>query len=195
MIPFVGFNDKINKYAFSAKEGDVSDVIDTEQGFFVMRLTSKNDTGFRQLDGTLKSQIEAELTREKQGAAVKAKLAALIKSSGGTLDGMLQNDKTLTKVTSDEIRWSDGFIAGYGIDRMLVEAISGMKLNTLSAPVKTSTGYAVAVVSGKQLPQGLDPQAEKVRVTPMLLQAKQEQLFAEYFAALRKSAKIEDFRQ
>jgi parvulin-like peptidyl-prolyl isomerase len=195
LIPLIGFNDKINQFAFKAKNGDISDVIETEQGFFVMRLTSTNDTGYRQLDAALNSQIKSELIREKQGAAVKARLAKLIKASNNTLDGIVQRDTTLSKITSDEIRWSDAYIAGYGYDRLLVESIAGMKLNTVSSPVQTSEGYAVVMVAAKRLPEGLDLESEKMRVRPQLLNAKQEQLFAEYFASIRKNAKIEDFRQ
>ena len=64
----------------------------------------------------------------------------------------------------------------------------------LSLPVKTSDGYALVVLGKKTLPAGLDLKVENAGVAPQLLRAKQEQLFAEYFASVRKSAKIEDLR-
>jgi len=60
--------------------------------------------------------------------------------------------------------------------------------------VKTSDGYALVMLSRKTLPAGLDLKAEKAGIAPQLLRAKQEQLFAEYFASVRKNAKIEDLR-
>jgi parvulin-like peptidyl-prolyl isomerase len=195
LIPQIGFNDKINQFAFGAKEGDVSGLIETEQGFYVMRLLSKNDTGYRQLDKDLKQMITAELVRGKKGDAVKSRLAALAGAQAPSLDAVISRDSRLTKITSDEIRWSDGYIAGYGYDPQLVEAMSGMKLNRVSGPVKTADGYALVVLTGKTVAEGVDQQAEKLRIFPQLLKAKQEQFFAEYFGAVRKNATIEDYRQ
>jgi len=97
-------------------------------------------------------------------------------------------------VSAENIQWSDGLIPGYGVDRPLVEAMSGMVVGKLSSPVKTTDGYALVLLTKRALPEGLDPKAEKITVTPQLLRAKQEQLFAEFFAAVRKNAKVEDLR-
>ncbi|NMW22509.1 MAG: peptidylprolyl isomerase [Chlorobiaceae bacterium] len=190
----IGYSEKVTAFAFKASEGELSEVLETEKGFFVMRLTGKNDTGYRLLDKELKARINAELVREKKGAALEKKLAAMVKGPGLTLEKLAAQNPGFHIVTADEIRWSDGFIPGYGVDRPLVEAMSGLDVAKLSNPVKTSDGYALVVVSKKTLPAGLDIKAEKAGVAPQLLRAKQEQLFAEYFASLRKNAKIEDLR-
>ena len=195
MIPSIGFSDQAVRFAFKAKEGDISDIIETEAGFIVMKLTARNDTGFRQLDAELQKRITAELVAEKKGAALKAKLASMARTPGASLDAIAAKDPSLKKVTSDEIRWRDGFIAGYGQDRQLVEAIAGMTPNRLSPPVQCAVGYALVQVTGKKVPEGVDPAAEKAKIMPQLMKVKQEQLFAEYFNAVRKNAKIEDFRQ
>ena len=78
----IGYSDKIAAFAFKAGEGDLSDVIETEKGFYVMRLTGKNDTGYRLLDQELKTRITAELVREKKGASLEKKLAAMAKGPG-----------------------------------------------------------------------------------------------------------------
>ncbi|NTW52409.1 MAG: peptidylprolyl isomerase [Chlorobiaceae bacterium] len=195
LVPVIGMNDKVTKFAFKSKEGDISDVLETEKGFAVMKILSKNDTGYRQPDTELNAMIKSELVREKQGAALKAKLAALSAASGGSLEAIVAKEPSLKIFTSNEIRWRDGFIAGAGADRQLVEAMAGMKLNKLSPPVQFAGGYALVMLTGRQLPQGVDVAAEKGRILPQFLKVKQEQLFSEYFGAVRKAAKIEDFRQ
>jgi peptidylprolyl isomerase/peptidyl-prolyl cis-trans isomerase D len=189
----IGYSDKIATYAFKAGEGDLSDVLETEKGFYVMRLTSKNDTGYRLLDQELKKMVTAELVREKKAASLEKKLAGMAKGTGVTLEKIALN-AGLQVVTSDSIRWSDGLIPGYGVDRSLVEAISGLVPAKLSAPVKTNDGYALVMLKGKTLPAGINLTAEKAAIAQQLLRAKQEQLFAEYFASLRKNSKIEDLR-
>jgi peptidyl-prolyl cis-trans isomerase D len=190
----IGFSEKVAAFAFKASEGDLSDVIETEKGFYVMRLTGKNDSGYRLLDQELKTRITAELVREKKGSSLEKKLAAMTKGPGVTLEHIAASNAGLKVVAADSIRWSDGVIPGYGVDRALVEAMSGLAPLKLSAPVKTNDGYALVVVAGKTLPAGLNSTAEKAVIAPQLLRAKQEQLFSEYFASLRKNAVIKDDR-
>ncbi|NTW47174.1 MAG: peptidylprolyl isomerase, partial [Chlorobaculum sp.] len=147
-----------------------------------------------QLDAQLTAMIKAELAREKQGAALKAKLAGLAKSSGGSLDAIVAKDPSLRKITSNEIRWRDGFIDGYGVDPRLVEAMAGMKLNAISQPVQSGGGYALVVLTGRQLQPGIDLAAEKRQVFPQLMKVKQEQFLSEYLQSYRRNSKIEDFR-
>ncbi|NTW68385.1 MAG: peptidylprolyl isomerase [Chlorobiaceae bacterium] len=190
----IGYSDKVTSFAFKASEGDISDLLETEKGFYVMRLTEKNDTGYRLLDQEMKTRITSELVREKKGVALEKKLAAMAKGAGMSIEKIAAANPGLSVVSAENIQWSDGLIPGYGVDRPLVEAMSGMAIGKLSAPVKTTDGYALVVLTKRTLPEGLNLEAEKVSVTPQLLRAKQEQLFAEYFAAVRKSAKVEDLR-
>ncbi|TLU85787.1 MAG: peptidylprolyl isomerase [Chlorobium sp.] len=193
LIDQIGYSDKIAAYAFKAKEGDLSDVIETAKGFYVIRLTGKNDTGYRLLDKDLKAAISSQLMREKKEDVLAQKLAAM-KGPGMTLEKIAATNPALRMVTADSIRWRDGFIPGYGVDPALVEGMSGLVPGKLSSPVKTSEGYALVQLRGKFLPAGLNIAGEKSRLAPQLLRAKHEQLFSEYFASLRKNAKIEDLR-
>jgi parvulin-like peptidyl-prolyl isomerase len=194
LLAVPGMGEAITGFAFKAKDGDISDVLDAEKGFVVTKLLTQNDSGYHALDAQLKAMIQAELVREKQGVALKSKLVALSKSSGGSLDAIAATDKSLRKVTSNEIRWRDGFIDGYGVDARLVEAMAGMKLNTLSQPVQTSGGYALVALTSRQLAPGIDLAAEKQKVLPQLMKVKQEQFLSEYLNAYRRNSKIEDFR-
>ncbi|ACF12223.1 PpiC-type peptidyl-prolyl cis-trans isomerase [Chlorobaculum parvum NCIB 8327] len=194
LVSKLGMDEDVASFAFSSKDGAISQVIKNDNGFVVMKLLTKNDTGYRLLDDELKEMIKAELVREKQGTALKAKLAELSKSSGGSLDAIVQSNPGLRKITSGIISWRDGNIDGYGSDRRLVEAMAGMELNKLSAPVQTSNGFALVKLDGRQLPYGLDLEVEKKRILPQLMKIKQEQLFNEYFEAARRTAKIEDNR-
>ena len=69
--------------------------------------------------------------------------------------------------------------------------MSGLAPGKLSNPLKTTDGYAVALVTKKTLPAGLDVKAEKIAVAPQLFQAKQQQMIGEYLHSLRK---VEDSR-
>ncbi len=185
-IPQIGYREAVTTFAFKAKEGDLSDVLETEKGFYVMRLTGKNDTGYRLLDKELKARITAELVRKKKEALLEKKLAAMAAVPGVTLEKIAASHAGVKVVVADSIRWSNGAIPGYGVDRSLVEGMSALVPGKLSAPLKTSDGAALVLLSSKTVPAGLNRKAEKSAIAPQLLRAKQEQLFAEYIASLRK---------
>lgn len=193
-IEGIGYSDPVATFAFKAREGQLSDVIETERGFYVLRLTGRNDSGYRALDDELRTLIATELRREKKGEALKQRLADLAAQPGATLEKIAATDPALRMVKADNIRWRDGFIPGYGTDRVLVEALSGMEPEKLSRPVQTMNGYALAVLSGTSLPEGLDVKTEAAGIAPQFRQLKEERLFQEYFESIRKNAKIEDLR-
>ena len=193
----IGYSDKFSAFAFKAGEGDISDVLENERGFYVMRLTRKNDTGYRLLDQELKAQITTELVREKKGAFLEKKLASMAKGTGVTLEKIASSHPGLKVVVADSIRWNDGFIPGYGIDQPLVEAISGLAPARISSPVKTNDGYALVQVSRKILPAGFNLQSEKAKAAPQLLRAAQQQqqrFIGEYIDAVSKRSNIVDSR-
>ncbi|NTW57468.1 MAG: peptidylprolyl isomerase, partial [Chlorobiaceae bacterium] len=193
-LPGIGYSDKVASFAFKSNEGDLSDVIETEKGFYVMRLTGKNDSGYHQLDAMLKGKITAVLLAEKKGVALEKKLSSLAKAPGATLDRIVASNPSFRIVTAADIRWSDAAIPGFGSDRQLVEAISGLDVGKLSSPVKISGGYALVVLNGKTYPAGIDLKAEAAKIAPQLLKVKQQQNIQEYFETEKKKAKIEDFR-
>ena len=193
-LPGIGYSDKVASFAFKSNEGDLSDVIETEKGFYIIRLTGKNDSGYHQLDALLKGKITAELLAEKKGAALEKKLASLAKVPGTTLDKIAASNPSFRIVKAADIRWNDAAIPGFGSDRQLVEAISGLDVGKLSSPVKISGGYALVVLNGKTYPAGIDLKAEAAKIAPQLLKVKQQQNIQEYFETEKKKAKIEDFR-
>ncbi|NTW10859.1 MAG: peptidylprolyl isomerase, partial [Chlorobiaceae bacterium] len=132
-IPGIGYSEKIASFAFKAKEGDLSDAIETEKGFYIMRLTGRNDSGYHQLDNELKRMIAAKLLQEKKGAALEKKLASMAKAPGATLEKIAASNPPFRVVTANEIRWSDGAINGFGMDRELVEAMSGLDTGKISS--------------------------------------------------------------
>jgi peptidyl-prolyl cis-trans isomerase D len=193
-LPGIGYSEKIASFAFKSNEGDLSDVIETEKGFYIMRLTGRNDSGYHQLDKVLKEKITAELLQEKKGAALEKKLAAMAKAPGATLETIAASNPTFKIFTAGDIRWSDGAIPGLGTDRQFVEEISGLDTGKLSSPVKINGGYALVVLTGKTYPAGIDLKAEAAKIAPQLLKMKQQQNMEEYFETVRKNSKIEDFR-
>lgn len=194
-IPSLGSNNVLTRFAFSASEGDVSDVVDMENGFLVARVDEKNDSGYRGLDGTLQDSIRAVLLRKKKGEALDRKLDALLAEKNGDLGTIASALGGVRVVSFDTLRYRDTDIPGYGRDVRLMEALTGMKPGDVSKPVPVENGRVLVVLRDKSYPGSPDLDAARDRIRPVLEKAKKERFIQDYFRAERNAAKIEDLRR
>ena len=194
IIPEIGYNSLIMKFAFTSAGGSISDVIRTDSGFLVMRVAGKNDSGYRELDPELQDAIRSELLARKKGRALDARLSALLKQNEGDLEAVAAAIGGVQVISAENIRFRDGSIPGYGSDIRLIEAIVGMDSGTVSKPVPVQNGRALIVLRDKTYPDNPDLEWEKARLRSMVERVKAEKFLQDYFAAERRNAAIEDMR-
>lgn len=190
MVPGIGFNNQVTQFAFNARKGAVSDIIDTENGFVIMTVTDRNDSGYSRLQGDLQSQIEDLLRQQKKGEALEATLAEAYAASGNDLAAAAKTLEGATLSSKADIRFS----RQQSIDPYIMEAIAALQPGQVSSPVETADGRAIIALQGKTYPGNPDLEAERQRLRPQLQQAKTRQLIDEYFQAERATATIEDNR-
>ncbi len=193
IIPEIGYNNLVAKFAFTSSKGSVSNVIQTDAGFLVLRVAGKNDSGYRELDEALQSAIRSELLTMKKGTVLDEKLSVLLKEKNGNLDAVAESLGDVSVVNAENIRFKEQTIPGYGSDIRLMEAIIGMDPGTVSQPVPVSGGRALIVLHKKSY-EGGDPESRKEILRAMLEQAKEERFVQDYFIAERRAATIEDMR-
>ncbi|MCG8341564.1 MAG: peptidylprolyl isomerase [Chlorobiales bacterium] len=193
IIPEIGYNNLVAKFAFTSSKGSVSNVIQTDAGFLVLRVAGKNDSGYRELDEALQSAIRSELLTKKKGTVLDEKLSVLLKEKNGNLDAVAESLGDVSVVNAENIRFKEQTIPGYGSDIRLMEAIIGMDPGTVSQPVPVSGGRALIVLHKKSY-EGGDPESRKEILRAMLEQAKEERFVQDYFIAERRAATIEDMR-
>ena len=191
MIPGIGFNNQITRFAFDASKGDVSDVVATDDAFVVLQVTERNDSGYRSLDETVRDQITRLLRDRKKGVALDAMLSAGLASSKQNLEALSRSLVGSKLVKASDIRRN----AESAYDPYLLEALSGMKPSSVSLPVETSSGRALIALESKTYPEGMDPDEARRRLRPLVERAKTEQVIEDYFNALRREATIEDMRR
>lgn len=196
MIPGLGYNNPVTRFAFSSSADAVSDIIQLESGFLVMRVAEKNDSGYRSLDAALQDMIRAKLLKKKEGDALDVKLTALLKEKNGSLDATASALGGLEVVNLDNVRFNTQSLPVRGADNVrLMEAIIGMEPGTVSKPVPVSQGRALIALHEKMIPENLDLEGEKARLRPIIEQAKKERFLQDYFIAERRAAEIEDMRK
>lgn len=193
IIPDIGYNSSIVRFAFSSSKGDISDIFRTSSGFLVMRLARKNDSGYKELDTGLQGAIRAELLVRKKGEKLDARLAGLVKEKTDDLETIAAKLGGIQVTSLDGIRFRENAIPDNN-DIRLIEAIVGMDTGEISKPVPVKGGRALIVLHEKAYPDIADLQSEKIKLRPVLEQVKKERFIRDYFAAARREAKIEDLR-
>jgi len=194
VIPDIGYNNSIVKFAFNASKGAFSDIVQVDAGFLVLRVAEINDSGFRLLDEGLQDMIRRELIVQKKGEALDGRLSLLLKQKSGDLEAIAADFEGVQVIHADSIRFKEQEVPVYGNDIRLIEAIIGMEPGTVSKPVAVKGGRALIALRGKAYPDTADLESEKARLLPMLEKVKQERFIQDYFTAERRAATIEDMR-
>ena len=148
----------IVRWAFDAKEGDVSEVFECGMQYVVAAVTEVNDDEFRPMEA-----VRAELNYE---ATNNAKAAYLTKE----LEGIESLEAIAEKVgqpvqTVDRISLSDNRFGNAGMEPAVIGAAIAMGENTLSEPIKGNMGVFVIKTGGKlNLTGEFNAEAEKAQL-------------------------------
>ena len=149
----------IVRWAFEAKEGQVSDVFECGQQFVVVALVEVNDGEYRPLDA-----VRAELTYE---ATNNAKAQYIIKQLKGveSLEAaaqiMEQPSQTVERITLSDSRFGNA-----GLEPAVIGAAIAQGENALSAPIQGNMGvFMVKTGAANNMEAAFDAQSEKAQLT------------------------------
>jgi peptidyl-prolyl cis-trans isomerase D len=126
----------IVRWAFEAKEGQVSDVFECGQQFIVAALTEVNDGDYRPLDA-----VRAELTYEATNNAKAAYIAKQLKgveSIEAAAEKLGQKVQTVDRVTLNDSRFGNA-----GMEPAVIGAAIAQGENKLSEPIQGNMGVFV----------------------------------------------------
>jgi len=196
VIPGVGVNEAITKWAFKNKVGSVSDPFSVPNGWGVFTIAEARDAGVKPFD-ELKESLKPQVLRKKKieklkeiTAEMKSKLAAsdsLTKLS--TIDSRIQVQRTNPFLLS-------AGAPGVGRDLNFFGVVEGLSPGRISAPFvgAGSRGiYLVQLVSKTPFDStAFTGQRETLR--NQLLQEKRSRHIAEWLAKLKETSNIEDNR-
>ena len=190
----IGTNAEVEEFAFTNKIGKTSPVIETSKAFYIFQVKERRPAGISPLE-EVKGVINQKLSKAKADslAYVEAqRIFAQIKV-GKSLEEAAKDNNAMYAETEELSRSPSA--SGIGnVPEFIGTSFSLSPQNPLSPPIKTDQGtFIIEFVSKTRIDDSLFASI-KDSLSSVVLQNKQTQVYQDWFAQLRKSAKIEDHR-
>ncbi len=162
-LNFFGKGQMVSEFetiAFAQAPGQISDLVKTQFGFHIIKVTEKKAAGTRPLD-EVKDQIAEQLKWERAQAQVRTlseRLGTEI-TSPADLDTVAQRNRLTVKETNFFSK--DEAIPEFGPSPQVSTAAFAMETGTVSEALRLPQGVAFITVTGKQEPR--DPKLDEVK--------------------------------
>jgi peptidyl-prolyl cis-trans isomerase D len=181
-------------FAFGgARRGETSELLDSEEGYALVRLDSLVPGGVPSFD-EMKTEVRAAVRREKAIAALLPKARELAQRASTTSLEQAAEAQGLTVHKSGPFT-RVGFVPGMGRLNEAIGASFGLPVGAVSAPITTNDGVFVIRVDRRVNADRAAFEAQKSTQRQQLTQALRRQEVQEFLTNLRKSAKIKDRRK
>jgi peptidyl-prolyl cis-trans isomerase D len=178
-----------------AKVGESSDLFDDDRGYYLVRLDSITQGGVQPFD-VVKDEVREHVAHDK---AVEAAMPAAKAFSGAAAATSLE---TAAKARGLKVEKVGPFTRNTQVPElgMLSEAIgatfsTALPTGVVSAPIKTADAVYVIRVDKRTAADSARWRAQRQTQREQLLQVLRNQKIGLYLDALKKAAKIEDFRK
>jgi peptidyl-prolyl cis-trans isomerase D len=169
IIPGLGPSREIIRWAYSAKQGAVSDPMHLENRYVVVKVASINEPGLRVLDAQTKPQIESMVRAEKKGKMIEDKYKSV-----NNLDAIAQQSG-IPATVADSINGNASFSQGLGYEPKVI----GYAFNDKFQPGATSPAikgreavYYISLTHRTANAKPVDPQALDMQAKMADMQAK-----------------------
>jgi parvulin-like peptidyl-prolyl isomerase len=188
VIPGIGVNQGISRFAFEGSMGDISEVFRIQGGYVVCMLSEVKKEGPSPLD-EVKETVKAKVMREKKMEKVRTyceSIRAKIKP-GDSLGAVSTYDPNLGVQTTTPFT-AAGIVPGVGRDYAFIGTVFVLKPGEISRPVEGSRGYYLIQLVNKT---ALDTTAYKSRSQAL---RDRNTFITNWMTRLKENAKIVDNR-
>ena len=183
---------EFDKTAFSMKPGEISDLVKTQYGYHIIKLTDKKAAITKPLE-EVRAQIEDQLKWERAQAEaqrISDEVAPLVKKPAD-LDTVAKGRGL--RVGESGLFSKDEPIAGLGVAPAVAERAFELKEGEVSEAIRTPQGFAFVTVTGRQ--DSYVPKLEEVkaRVRDEVLKKKAVDVARQRAATIGAQMKSGDF--
>ena len=195
VVPGIGLNEPITRWAFKNKVGSVSEPFTVAGGYAVFTVSEIKNAGVRPFEEVKEAMKPIVLRKKKlskteeMAAALKARLAP-----GDSLSRIATLDPAIKVQRSGQFTLSAG-VPGIGRDLSFLGAVSGLSVGQISAPVSGFRGAYLIQLLSKTSFDSAAYAAERDGLKNQLLQEKKNRFLSDWIAKLKDNADIEDDRE
>lgn len=194
VVPGIGINESITKWAFDNKVGSVGEPFTLSSGYVVMNIVEAKDAGVKSFD-EVKESLRPLAVRKKKLDKVKT-IAEEIKAKLSPADSL----SSVTAINSSlKVQQTGGFPLGgsvptIGRDPNFLGAVSALSVGQISPPVLGVRGIYLIQLLNKTPFDSTLYVGQKESLKNQLLQEKRNRFLSDYIAKLKDDAEIEDHR-
>jgi len=185
---------EVETWMFRAKKGAVSNVVPTENGYFIFQIADHRKAGTRALKD-VEPEVKARLVRSLQmqrakEAATQARAALM---AGAPQAEVAARFRGRVADATDMTR--NGYMPVVsGREPRVAGALFAMQPGSWAPPLMGDFGVYVAKVVSHTVPSEEEYRKQAPQVRESLLQEKRQVLFVEWMQELRRKANIKDYR-
>jgi peptidyl-prolyl cis-trans isomerase D len=184
----------LGAWAFrGSRVGDISDIVDAPEAFYIARIDSLDTGGQVSLDD-MRDEIRRILVNRKKvdGLEPRARQITDAVVAGRTLEQAAQENGATVERTGMFTRVS--LVPGIGRLNQAVGAAFGLPVGATSQPVKTEDGVFVIRLDARVNADRVAWEAQKDQQRQQLLLRLRRQRIQDFVTALRKEADVDDRR-
>jgi len=189
-VPGLGQSPGLSSFMESAETGVLSDVLEFQDRFAVLRVTDVQPEGYRpfeEVKAQIRPQVELQKKREVQRGRMQRALQA------NSFDQLPEVLGTQIRTQSD-LSFTTETVPGIGRDPTFSGTIFGLDEGDTSGVVAGENAAFVVRVTEKQEPAELTS-TQRQQIRQKLLKQRQQQVSKQWLSALKEDATIEDMRQ
>ena len=185
---------EVERWAFTAKVGSVSNPIPTENGWYLYEIADRQPSGLRPLTTARVFARERLLYSLQLARASDAAKEAAARIAGGAKDlGALKGLRGVEGIATDMTR--NGYMGNLGLEPEIVGALFSTPTGTWSRALTGNRVAIVGFVMEHQQPKQEDYKTQAAQIRNTILNSRRQERFQEWLESARKRAKIEDFRE
>jgi peptidyl-prolyl cis-trans isomerase D len=183
---------EFDKAAFSMKPGEISDLVKSQYGYHIIKLTDKKNASTKPLE-EVRAQIEDQLKWERAQAEAQrtADDVAPVLKKPADLDAVAKGRGL--RVGESGLFGKDEPIAGLGVAPAVAERAFELKEGDVSESIRTPQGFAFVTVTGRQDSYVPKLDEVKARVRDEVLKKKAVDVARQRAATIGAQMKSGDF--
>ncbi len=183
----------VSAWAFTAQAGEISDLIDSDDAYYLARLDTLVPGGEPKLD-VVRADVRRAVSREKKVEKLLPRAKEIATAAAATT---LESAAVAKGVMMSPSPWFNRitFVPGIGQFNEAIGAAFALPVGAVSAPITTRTGVFIIRVDERRNASRPEWEAQKAQQRQQLMQGLRQQRVQLFIENLRKAATIDDRRK